>query len=997
MLYKKLSIIFSILIIFSCTLAAAAAPNETPEAVYYGTDNASATVDNLDYRDVAASDTWAREAIYETGALNLMKGYGGRQFGLKNSISKEQAIAIVYRAVGREADAQKAAEALNSTRQKQDRKANPMAMWADGYIQLAANEGLITQQDLKDALTQDQTTLDPAAFHRTAPAQRQELAFWFAKVLKLQPVYDQQKIFNSYLDWMSAEPVKIPYIEAILQNNIMNGDGNGHFSPTQTVTREQAAQIAKNAETLILPLLKYQKGTGTIENKVESNNSTTNGNITRDTFYIRNGNGKLNHIISESAGSDSGLRRNESNGDVLPGPERNFVVYKDGAVGKSDLLSMGDRIEYITAPDNTVKYVRVISSGSVPKYSVVRVNNIDTPNNQLNVTRIFDLDTPDINSAKNGANFSLNGENADTTYRYSSSATVEVDGGNSDIGGLQPNTYAILTLRDNIITAVKTVDFKTFNKEVGIIKGIVEDNNPQLGYITLYNEDGTGTSPDFQQQLILFRTYNYKTGGVEVFKNHKKAGLQDIEPGDSVFLKTDDDGNVTSVSAVDNYIVKFARVIYKKPATIAVEYDDGTQQVLDMDDKVPVIENKKLVGYSSLKDGGRVKLLLHETGKFTKIKEITVEGNEHFVSNIYKGSVSYIDDASGKLVAQNLEVLNNGQWVKTDQRGINGLKLSDGCKIFLNDSQIDIDKANRYARGATAYIAVRKDFGGNELAAHVDFVSDDDTEVLYDDSIAAGTVPGSGEFNLKQEYKNIKYGAGSIIIKDGRLVSGNSLSSEDKAYVVANRKYGSGEYQAGIVQIGPRTDVNLAQLYRGRIKQITDSRDFTIESFSQLKGNEWEYADTPKTFKLKNETRILNDSGIVNQRDFVGYGENSYAGKTVYILATDFNAAVVSDTPFGTINAKGEIFDITGATIGDEGTVTQEPTGLKLKNVKLYDLNNRVWTDGKDTTLSLLKNSIIFKGKQVLKPSELQKGDRIRVLKKDNTQTGDAYIIIVEG
>jgi hypothetical protein len=53
------------------------------------------------------------------------------------------------------------------------------------------------------------------------------------------------------------------------------------------------------------------------------------------------------------------------------------------------------------------------------------------------------------------------------------------------------------------------MDFKGNTKEDGIIKGIVEDNNPQLGYITLYNENGTGVSPAGQQEIAAYRTYHY--------------------------------------------------------------------------------------------------------------------------------------------------------------------------------------------------------------------------------------------------------------------------------------------------------------------------------------------------------------------------------------------------------------------------------------------------------------------------------------------------------
>ena len=54
-------------------------------------------------------------------------------------------------------------------------------------------------------------------------------------------------------------------------------------------------------------------------------------------------------------------------------------------------------------------------------------------------------------------------------------------------------------------------------------------------------------------------------------------------------------------------------------------------------------------------------------------------------------------------------------------------------------------------------------------------------------------------FVLEREYRNIKYNKGTIIIKDNRLVSVNSVSKDDAAYVVANRGFDDGEYYAGLL------------------------------------------------------------------------------------------------------------------------------------------------------------------------------------------------------
>ena len=100
-------------------------------------------------------------------------------------------MAIAYRAAGREAEAQVAGETLNAARAAINKKTNTQDVWYDGYLQLALNDGLITQQDYADTMNTDQTTLTAESFYRKASAQRQEMAYSLARALKIDPVRGQ--------------------------------------------------------------------------------------------------------------------------------------------------------------------------------------------------------------------------------------------------------------------------------------------------------------------------------------------------------------------------------------------------------------------------------------------------------------------------------------------------------------------------------------------------------------------------------------------------------------------------------------------------------------------------------------------------------------------------------------------------------------------------------------------------------------------------------------
>jgi len=981
MKYKK-TIALTITLILFFAIFTPSYKIEAAEKTYTGINTANTILNNIDYKDVRESNAWSKEAICEISALEVMKGYGNKTFGRTNSVTKEQALALIYNAAGREAEAQVAAEELDARRIADNKKTYAPAMWSDGYLQIAAADGLITARDLADALALDKSNFTQDNFYRDSAAQRQDAAFWLAMALGLEPVYGQQKIFNSYSDWSKADPHKIPYIEAVLKNNIMSGLDNGRFNPTGNVTREQMAQIIKNALPVILPPRGYEKKIGTLESVEPSIKFVDGQDIEEKLFNVRNSNGKLHEIITKNFTDQSEDNRNEQDGSVKPKENIDLIVYKDGWIGKSDVLEIGDRIEYTVTMDGKVVYVKVISNTSDTKYLVAKVNTIDKGAQTLNISKVFDLKYPNLDLEDENFSYDSDGKDVDVTYVYSSDAEIFVDDIKTDIDDIEPGMDVILAIEDNMITGIKTIILKL--RDQGVANGIAEDNNPQLGYITLYNEDKA-----VDQSVPNIKTYNYSNPkNITIMKNYKPANIEEIEGGDSVYIKFDDAGNIELISAVDNYIQKHGKVLSKNPASLVVQYDDGTQQILMTSDNIPVILDKRPVDYDSVKDGDRVKLLLNITDNFTRLKQITLEGDEHFITNIYKGVVDRLDDVSNSLVIRNMEILKNGNWERSEQKGFSTVRLAEGNDLYYNSETVDSDSVNNKLITAEAYIAVEEDYGGEEKAVLVSFKEKADTQLTeFDDSIISNTLGSEGEITLEKEINSITYNKGTIIVKDKRLVTGSSISPEDRAYIVANRSFENGEYYANVVEIGPRSDPNFISIYRGRIASVNENKDFTVSSFSELNGVNWDFYNTPKTFRITYDTGIVDDAGVVGQRDFTDYGDESFKDRTVYVLANGTDAVLVNTAPYGNVSAKGKIYEING-----EG----ENIEFTMQNSKIYDSATHMWENSDDLILNVLNNSIILKDNSIAQAKDLEKGDKVRVIKKDDSDISDVYIIFVE-
>lgn len=990
---KTIAAILSTVLLIQTGFTYAAIPDEQVNNAYTAAKNGQAAINNLKYTDISNSAYDLKDAIYQNGALGIFPALGSTKFNPNGTISKEMALYLVYMAANRSQDIANQGQALNDARTAAQKKTSLQAVLYDGSLQLAANDGLITQQDLDDALQTNQSSLDSKAFKRSGTVTRQEFATWLAKALMLLPVYDEQELFNSYNDWKGAKAENVPYIEAILENNIMSGDGKGNFNPNQAVTRAQAARILKNAENVILPLRSMEKRTATIEQKHSTKDTSKGYRIDYNTYYVRNSDGLLDTITVEAQYQKPTTTSNELTGNAQVASRTEIPVYKNGNITNSNSLAVGDRIEYIAGTeDNVVHYARVLSSNKEISYKAAIVNSVNSTARSMNITPLKQkIEYPNQDVSNPIPQTYSDGSTVYENRSYSNNVINALTKAKVDVSAIKPDSIVIIGLKQDMIVEITPVTVKK-EREKGLVAGIVEENNPQLGYLTLYNEDGTGKTP---LETSTLRTFNYADpNAVVVYKNHVPAELNDIEAGDTVFVRIGDDGTISSISGVPNYSIYYGKVVNKKISSITVETEKG-KQIIYSTNGVDVIKDGKLSKISQLKNGDRVKLIVNNAPNISILKEIVIEDGDKLVANVYKGTFEGYDDLANNIILSNPWTLSKGQWVKNTTDPFMTINVGNNFKAYFDGSERAITQLNTLMNGTTVYIASEKDYGNGENGVIASFVDDLDKEVAYNDKVY--TTSGSNNFTLEKSLNNISFNNGTIVVKDGRLVQGSSVTADDYAFVIANRDSDTGKIVAGVISIEDRPGTEAIQLYRGRIKSIDEYKSVTLQSYAKLDGVNWNYANTPIKFNLSADTRITDTDGIIGQGDFTSQDvEETFYDRTIYILADGTNAVEISTAPYGNYNVAGEVVSTSGETIGEDGSLLTQPTGIALRNCKYYDTTKFLWVNMKDSKYNLLTNSLIIKNNKRINPSELKKGDKIRVLKKDTTTTGDAYIVIVE-
>jgi len=350
---------------------------------YDGIQTYKALYNNINFTDV--KNHWAKEPIYRMSALSIIRGLGSSKYGPSNTLTREEAIALIVRIMGMETEAQAVAvENLNDSDTAGYKILTASDYWADGYTQIAVDTGIVTQDELtsieqlteseaealelqldssmesyesNDNLTNNQIANIRAQLEEKLekkytwkkPARREEVAVWISRVVGLTPIngQNQQMIYN-LKDWTSIKTENLPLIEAILQEGIMQGNDNGEFKPTSPLNRAEMAKILDSIHTELLINQGYKINTGIVEridSVVESSDGITKA---RKIFLIRNDDSTMSTIVVQ-----------ESDNDMY---DKGFVAYKNEKITLPPDINEYDYIKYYVNPEGEAVLVEEMTS-----------------------------------------------------------------------------------------------------------------------------------------------------------------------------------------------------------------------------------------------------------------------------------------------------------------------------------------------------------------------------------------------------------------------------------------------------------------------------------------------------------------------------------------------------------------------------------------------------------------------------------------------------------
>lgn len=296
------------------------------EKVYTSDTDIANTLKKISFTDVMLqpADYWASKAIYVMASVGAIKGFEG-VFDMKSTVKNDEVLAVLFRCANMETQAETLKQTVTDFKNQNRGVYNDIDSWADGYMRLAVDKGLITVNEFLSTMEIQYLTNPNPFFRKDGEALRNSLAKWMVIVFGLEKATKENQIID-FVDYGSIKEEDKLYLETAVNYGILKGS-DGYLNPYGTLTREEMAQMFFN----IYP---YWAKAGNFDVITD-----TVSDITVDTEKNQNGT-KLNNIRTISLG-DIKVKTKityDLNGEVVDSNVYGYNEYQDFPVIRDNQL-----------------------------------------------------------------------------------------------------------------------------------------------------------------------------------------------------------------------------------------------------------------------------------------------------------------------------------------------------------------------------------------------------------------------------------------------------------------------------------------------------------------------------------------------------------------------------------------------------------------------------------------------------------------------------------
>ncbi|MCL1844726.1 MAG: S-layer homology domain-containing protein, partial [Defluviitaleaceae bacterium] len=955
---------------------------------YVGRSQASRLITQLQYTDMP-DNTAIRDAIVRSGALEIIRPTAAT-FRPSAAVTREEAIMYAMRLAGHSDAAMAHAATLDLPEN------TPLGVaWSLAYIQYAATIGIITPDDFDAALAevQAQFAVEAAAedglpvatlpgttvaeivaplFQRTEPATREEIASYIVGAMQ----HAQGDVFannaagrnlQSFTDWQSISPEHAPAVELLLRNNVMNGQSATQFGPSGTVQRQHMAGIIRNLDGLHYGLLGLVRRTGTVSDLTNEQFTETGAGVLWRHVSVRRADGGVDQLQFELRGDPSP----QAAGSL------DAVVLRDGQVMGLYGLEINDQIEYIIHPeDGTVWYVLVTSQ---VEEQIFR-GRLEIINMDEGTMTFRNVEGTVFTFPMSDGLYGI-GPDDEPFIRMPRNIIEHAD-------ALPRGTFYDVSLVGNVIVAIEFVGDPILVPEH---RGLVIDNNPLFGYITILDANREEQSFTYNPaQLVVHRRQFFDArdtiGGIhEMFpsvRSHPRTvDAEDVIPGDIVVFRVADDDpfRIIELSASENIISRYGRVLEIRDHggyfDMLLEFESGQSAWYTFVDGILVLENGRPVNANRIQLGDWARIIVNQAivapgVMMESVREIALDGGGHHINSVITGRLAGFNAAQNTLQIEHARRLTPAGW--SNHSPLASFNIGgNNVRYFHDGRQVTLAHINRYLQRSDAivYLALENHFAG-ERAIMVS------VRTGRDELFRAGEVlhAANNAFSMLEIPGDIATDAGTIVVRNGRLVEQQHIFAPDWARVAMN-----GPSTAAVVDIGSRPDTSGVQIVRARVARVWPFEGFRAETISLFDGFRWHFTPIAREFTIDHDTLFIGPGGVTSIDNFLGYTTDTVIGDVFNVVVEGGRAVRVIDAPFTqpippVATAPGHL-TVRGVIYSTSGGVHQ------LRDLTVYNPRTGEWSPvsavNSTGVVTTHPNTIVVDRNEVIAANRLQVGQQI--------------------
>jgi len=982
-LYRLINI--AVLILFFCILIPV---NIQAGQEYIASSSYSNIVKNTQIINLP-QNAFSRETFLFMSAFGFFNTIGKAKINPSDTLTKEEALAVILNSAGRQQDAFVRAEKLELKRPSGQKLVKPYNYLYLGYIQLAYDLKILSKKEYQDAMAQVQPSArehekmtqqlikknedtiakavyegrpysyDDLVFVRSAPATRQEVCYWVVKAFKIPISYEN--LAKTYPDYDKIDSKFLSSINTLLKNGALVGRSDGYLHPDDYITYEELAFVLGNLKSNILS----SNGIKEVKLEIKDIQKLSSGKVI---FVCENeGGDSLNIVVTPSKQdfaviADSNLF---SSSYFQKGDYASFYINGKNEVVLASLLQRPGE-ENITGAISKIDTKKMtfsvkLSDGKIynlslnPKATIYDENSgkslnfseLNTGNlvqvkirkNRADTITLVSLDSPQITRvqgviARITSDRVVLNQNGVLTKYLLSSDTVYIDKGDFSRVLTKNDFYdGMKVLAGTACGYVQYMSTTFDEKSENTVSGILHEIDSNLAYIEIYNQDGMKKSYRFSKKL-----------GIKVKKDGNAVSLDSLLPGDMVFLYFNGDF-VRTVTASSNIQQKFAKIenVIRNLATgfpqkIIVNIDGRIYGPYEINDKVDIVKNGMPAALKDVVPGQYVKLTGSFYGSSAYIRKIEISENE-YVKNIYIAKGMVVGDV---LYLSDIQILRNNAfeplytWLS--------FKIPSDLKFILDgNSSATLSKLQNLP-----VIVVTKERFSQEIL---------DTIV----AISRGT------------FTKIQ-GEVSMTSSNSITVAGNKYSIGSKTYTISNGLLTPASFKVGdeIIGVASQDSLVVAKklqgiskpiFVRGQVQDISELEYISLKDYVYLDSQRgWQYVPSKLTLLYDTQTVLCDVYGLGSPKEILNLKD-----KNIYIIHDGKYANVIIDASFGGYIVSG--------VVGKD---------MKILNVQYNDMMTQTWNRvDKSFTLNTTQ-AVLIDANGNLRAEAPQFGDRVLLLISQN-------------